>query len=338
MSHRRLPLLAAALFTCSSTYAITIGGGGDAKEVDLSQTFDLAADRAAAAKTYVVARGTPKGIKRVAIGSFCVGAVYGKGVSGTSSGGTLSFSKSAVGGFPGGLPGGELTLAAEAMRQQLEASFTAAGIEVVPYEQLSAMPTFQKFAQRMVTEPQLVDEDLDLGNSKGKDGKALLVVFSPGQRPFLKDCRNQNPGTLMAKAKLAFEKEMAGINLVSAVVTMDFAKPLAGGGFFSGAKADLKYGQFIAPGITNNNLEFTGTGGGTLWLKQAIVAAQNPFTEGGKGAVRRKGEYDWLRGTSTRTTEQSTTIDADHELWAANANSLMKALAEMYVAALTAAK
>jgi len=336
MSHRRLPLLAAALFTCTSTYAITIGGGGDAKEVDLSQTFDIAADRAASAKPYIVARGTPKGIKRVAIASFCVGAVYGKGVSGVSKGGTLTFSKSATSGFPGGLPGGELLLAAEAMRQQLEASFTAAGIEVVPYEQLAAMPAFQKFAQRMVTEPQLVDEDLDLG--KGKDGQQLLAIFSPGQRPFLKDCRQPNPATQMAKAKLAFEKEMAGINLVSAVVTMDFAKPLAGGGFFSGAKADLKYGQFIAAGITNNNLEFTGTGGGTLWLKQAIVAAQNPFTEGGKGAVKRKGEYDWLRGTSTRTTEQSTTIDADHELWATNANSHMKALAEMYVAALTAAK
>ena len=337
MSTRRLPILA-ALFACTSAYAITIGGGGDAREVDLSQTFDLSADRASSAKTYIVARGTPKGIKRVAIASFCVGAVYGKGVSGSSSGGTLSFSKSAVSGFPGGLPAGELALAAEAMRQQLEASFTAAGIEVVPYEQLSAMPSFQKFAQRMVTEPQLVDENLDLG--KGKDGKQLLVVFSPGQRPFLKDCRNQNPGTLMAKAKLAFEKEMAGINLVSAVVTMDFAKPLAGGGFFSGAKADLKYGQFIAPGVTSNGLEFTGTGtgGGTLWLKQAIVAAQNPFTEGGKGEVKRKGEYDWLRGTSTTTTTQSTTIDADHDLWATNANSHMKALAEMYVAALTAAK
>jgi hypothetical protein len=336
MSLRKFPLLVAALFTCTSTYAITIGGGGDAREVDLSQTFDLAADRAASAKTYIVARGTPKGIKRVAIASFCVGAVYGKGVSGSSSGATLGFSKSAIGGFPGGLPPSEFLLTAEAMRQHLEASLTAAGIEVVPYEQLSAMPAFQKFAQRMVADPQDIGEDLDLG--KGKDGRQLILVFSPGKRPFLKDCRLESPATKMAKAKLAFDKEMADINLMSVAVTMDFAKPLAGGGFFSGAKADLKYGQHLSPGVGNSYIEISGKGGGMLWLKQAIVPAQNPFTEGGKGEVKRKGEYDWLTGRSTTTTSQATTVDADHELWLSNADSHMKALAEMYAAALAASK
>ena len=64
---RPLPLLA-ALLTCTSAYAITIGGGGDAKEVDLSQTFDLSADRATAAKTYIVARGTPEEVVRMGRG------------------------------------------------------------------------------------------------------------------------------------------------------------------------------------------------------------------------------------------------------------------------------
>jgi hypothetical protein len=87
-STRRLPILAAR-FACTSAYAITIGGGVS-DGVDLSQTFDLSADRASSAKTY---RNRPASrASSVAIASFCVGAVYGKGVSG-SSGGTMSFSK-----------------------------------------------------------------------------------------------------------------------------------------------------------------------------------------------------------------------------------------------------
>lgn len=55
------------------------------------------------------------------------------------------------------------------------------------------------------------------------------------------------------------------------------------------------------------------------------------------GEVRRQGEYDDLRGTSTTTT-QSTTVDADHGLWISNANAHMKALVGMYVAALASTK
>lgn len=327
--------LSVLLATTTGAQALKIGGGGDPRDVDFSQTFDLAADPAAAAETYIVASGTPKGIKRVAIGSFCVGAVYGKSAAGTSSGGSLSFSKSAVGGFPGGLPATEFLAAAAAMRDYLEARLTAAGIEVISQERLAAMPSYPKFAENLVTEPQDIGEDLKLG--KGTSGRQLTLLFSPGKRPFLKDCRQQGFGTVMSMGKLIGDKEMAGINLLNVAVTMDFAKAQAAGGFFSGAKADVKYGQHLSPGMSNNHVQLIGEGGGTLWLKQAIVPAKNPFTEGGKGDIKRTGEYE-LNGTTTATAAQNTSIDADHELWVRNANAHMKALVDMYVAALASTR
>jgi len=327
-------LLAAG--TGAQALTFTIGGGGDPRDVDFGQTFDLAADRTAAAETYIVARGTPKGIKRVAIGSFCVGAVYGKSAAGNSSGGTLSFSTSVVGGFPGGLQASEFLESAEIVREYLETRLKAAGIEVVPQERLAEIPAYQKFAESLVTEPQDDGEDLKMG--KGSSARQLTWVFSPGKRPFIKDCRRGSYASTMAMVRLITDKDMAGINVMSVAVTMDFALAQAAGGFFSGAKADLKYGQHLSPGVTNNTMTLFGEGGGTLWLKQAIVPAKNPFTEGGKGEIKRKGEYDYLKGTSTTTTTQNSTIDADHELWISNANAHMKALVDMYVAALASTK
>jgi hypothetical protein len=254
-------------------------------------------------------------------------------VSGSSGGLSISFSKTATSGFPGGIPTSRLVAAAESMLAQLESDLTAAGIEVVPYADLAARPSFQKFATKLVTEPQVIEEDLDLG--KGKAGKNLLVLFNPRNQPFLKDCRLEQPSTMTSKVRLGYEKDMEGITLASVKVTLDFAKPLAGGGFLSGAKADLQYGQFLSPGPNDNGIQFMNKGGfGSYWLKQAIVPAQNPFREGGKGEVKRSGEYDLWSGRTTTTVTQATTIDADHELWGANAENHLKALADLYVAAL----
>jgi hypothetical protein len=203
----------------------------------------------------------------------------------------------------------------------------------MPYEELAAVPAFQKFAAKMATAPIDVEEEVDLG--KGKSAGNLLVVFGPKNRPFLKDCRQESSATMTSKVKLGYEKDLAGITLASVKVTLDFAQPVAGGGFLQGAKADLKYGEYFPPGAKDNNVQFMNNSGfGTYWLKQAVVAADNPFREGGSGAVKRTGEYDPLSGRTTTTTEQSTTIDADHELWGNNAESYMKALSAMYVAAL----
>jgi len=333
MRNLRWATFALGLLASTTAFPITLGGGGDAKPVDLSQTFDLSASPAAAAATYIVANGKPKNVTKVGIGSFCVAVVYGKGVSGSSSGASLGFNKTALAGFPGGVPTGRLVAAADAMYDQFEADLKAAGIEVVPYEQLAAIPSFQKFASKLATAPVEEEQKLDLG--KGKSGANLLLVFSPKGRPFLKDCRQEAPGTMTSKVKLAYDKDMAGITLATVAVTLDFAQPIAGGGFLQGAKADLQYGEYLPAGKTENAVQFTNNSGfGTLWLKQAIVPAANPFHEGGTGAVKRSGEYDVLSGRTTTTTEQTTTIDADHELWGTNAESHMKALSSMYVAAL----
>jgi hypothetical protein len=53
----------------------------------------------------------------------------------------------------------------------------------------SPIPSFREFAQ-LLTEPQLVDENLDL--SKGKDGKQLLQWSSRRASAVPQDCRNQN--------------------------------------------------------------------------------------------------------------------------------------------------
>lgn len=334
ISVRGAALITAVLMS-SGALAITIGGGGDVRPVDLSQTFDLAAAPSAAAQNYIVATGKAKDVKKVAILSFCVGVVYGKGVSGSSSGGTFSLTKTAVAGFPGGVPSGVALAAADAMYDAFEADLRAAGIEVVPYEQLAAMPSYQKLAAKMTTAPIDVEEELDLG--KGKAGANLLVVFSPKQRPFLKDCRQEAPATMTSKVKLGYEKDMEGITLASVAVTLDFAKPLAGGGFFQGAKADLEYGEYVVPGRTATAVQFMNKGGfGSYWLKQAIVPAQNPFKVGGSGAIQRSGDYNPVSERYTTVTTQSTTVDADHALWGTNADSHLKALSHMFVAALQA--
>jgi hypothetical protein len=135
---------------------------------------------------------------------------------------------------------------------------------------------------------------------------------------------------------------MDGITLLSANVTLDFAKAKAAGGFFRGAKADLDYGQYVVPGIDNTYFTFFNkTGGGTLWLKQAIVAAQNPFAEGDKGdkttETKMDNEYD-INSASTRTTSQSTALSADMDLWYSNSRSLMKALSGMLAETLKASR
>jgi hypothetical protein len=333
MRNQRWAALALGLFVATSAWPITLGGGGDPIPVDFSQTYDLTAAPATAAATYLVENGKAKNVTKVAIASFCVGLVYGKGVSGNSSGGSYSFTQTQTAVFPGGIPTGRLLTVADTMYDQFEADLKAAGFEVVPHEQLAAMPAFQKFAGKMVTDAQLVKENIDLG--KGKSAANLVLVTSPKQLPFLKDCRAETPGTLMAKVKLPYEKDLAGITLITVVVTLDFGKPVAGGGFWQGAKADLQYGEYLPSSRTANVVSvFNNGSGATYWLKQSLVPAENPFKEGGTGAVKRSGEYNDLSGESTRTTETEIKVDADHDLWFRNAEALTKSLSAMYVAKL----
>jgi hypothetical protein len=134
------PILTAVLATalCAAALpaaALTLGGGGDARPLDLSQTYDFAADPAAGAGTYVAtqAEGKLKGVSRVGIVNACVQFVDAKSASGHSAGGTLSYTRTADGSIPGGLDSAQMQAVADQWLDQLEADLRAAGFELVPY-------------------------------------------------------------------------------------------------------------------------------------------------------------------------------------------------------------
>jgi len=322
--------------------ALKIGGGGDPRKIDLSQTFDFSADPATEAKTYIVTTGNMKlkQVKRVAVSSCTIGVVIGKAASGKSSGGTMTWNASTSSPFPGGIPTQRIREAVDNFCDQIEVDLKGAGYEVVPYEELAAIPSYQKFAAKFSRDAQVLEEDIDLGNQKGGKAVNVVLVVSGKNRPFPKDIRFPKLSTGTGRAKLGYEKDMAGITMLDVFTTLDFAKVDAKGGFWHGAKADMKYGQFIPPGEKLSSAYFAGDAGGrSFWQKQAMVAAKNPFVEGGGGKVTYDGEYDDdifkpSDGVSTFTTTKETTIDADHVLWSANTNSLLKALSAMFIQAL----
>lgn len=317
-------------------FAITIGGGGDAREVDLAQTYDFSAAAAATAPTYIVARGTPKGVAKVGIASFCLSVVDGRSVSGSSG----PYTASAASAFPGTLDPQQLAAVASDYRNEFVAALRAAGIEVLEHEALAALPSYQKLAEKMTSDSFRVDDSYELG--KGTWANNQVQVVSAGSQPILKDCRKLNLGSAMSFGKAPYQKDLDGITLLVANVTLDFAKAKAAGGFFRGAKADLDYGQYIVPGIDHTTFAFFNkVSGGNLWLKQAIVAAQNPFAEGAKGdkttETKMDNEYD-IESASTRTTSQATAVSADMDLWYANSRSLLKALSGMLAETLKASR
>lgn len=321
--------------TTASALKITIGGGGDARDVDLTKSYDFSADPASTAATYIVARGTPKNVQKVALVSFCVSLVDGHSVSGSSG----PFTASSSSGFPGQIDSQRLAGLLDGYRTQFVADLRAAGITVLEPAELAALPSYQKLAAKMTTEPYEVSDSYEVG--KGTWANNRVQVMSPGGQPMFKDCRALAPGTTMNLVRAAYQKDLADVTLLIANVTLDYAKAKAAGGFFRGAKADLDYGQYIAPGIESTAFAFIGKGGGTLWLKQAIVAGQNPFAEGAKGErktdVKMDNEYK-PDSAYTRTSSQATTVSSDMDLWYSNAANELKALSGMLAHALKTSK
>ncbi len=338
-SNGRLAKAALALtmgLMAPAVFGITIGGGGDAREVDLASSYDFSADPASTAATYIVPRGVPKNVAKVAIVSLCVGIVDGHSVSGNSG----PFTATAASAFPGTLDPQRLAEVLDGFRTQLVTDLRAAGIEVIEHDDLAARPSYQKLAAKMTTDTFETVDSYELG--KGTWANNRVQVYSPGGRPVLKDCRAMTPGTSMNFARSAYQPDIDGATLLTANVTLDFAKAKAAGGFLRGAKADLDYGQYVAPGVGKTAFTFIGkNGGGTLWLKQAIVAGQNPFAEGDKSRkkteVKFDNEYD-LNSARTATTSQSTALSADMDLWYSNAASQLKALSGMLAHTLKTSK
>lgn len=332
---RRWTLAGASLFACClslDSQAITLGGGGDARAVDLSQVFDLNADRAASAQTYVVTAGGGKfaKMKRVAILNYCSQFMYSKKATGASAGPSTVYTQLSEGGIP--LDLARMQAVADELYDQVESGLRAAGLEVVPYEALAADPAFQRFAKSYVTGPQ----DLDVGGKSDANSavEGRAVVISAKGRPFSTDCRMQNPSTTGARVQLSYQ--LKDVYLLAVNTLVDFARARTNGRW-SGAKADLDYAQFIVPGATQYH--FTGIMQPlylNLWLKQAIVPSQNPFAAGAERQTGTSTTASVDGSQATRTATSATDVGYDADLYYGNAASHLAAMNEMFLAVLKA--
>jgi hypothetical protein len=331
----RLLLVAFALLpflaTAPTAYGITLGSGGDARAVDLGQTFDPNVDRAAAAQTYVVTAGGGKfaKMKRVAILNFCSQFMYSKSAVGTSGGSSISYTQHSEGGIP--LDLARMTAVADGLYDQIEAGLRAAGLEVVPFETLQAEPAFQKFARNFVTGPQEVEIGGKQDKNSATSGRA--VVISARGRPFSTDCRVQNPGQTGDRIQLSYQ--LKDVYLLSVNTLVDFAVAKAKGGAFAGARADLDYAEFIVPGDTQYH--FTGIMQPmfvNLWLKQAVVPAANPLAVGQmeRTGVERDTSMTGSQAITTTSSEAGVAFDAD--LYYKNAASHLGAVNDMFLSVL----
>jgi hypothetical protein len=326
-----LPLLLVSL----PAGAITLGGGGDPREVNLAETFDPAVDSATAAQTYMTTEGGGKfaKIKRVAILNFCTQFVYAKSAEGSSSGATRTYTASTDGGIPGGLDLERMQHVSDVFYDSVEAGLAAAGLEVVPWETLAANADFQKYAAGYASGPQNLSRSVGLGKKASAD--EALVAISAKDRPFSSDCRVEQPSATGRRVQLAHK--LKDIYLLSVNAVVDFAKPVAKGGFFHGAAADLEYGEYLVPGETQ--FHFTGIPQPLYlraWLKQALVPAQNPFAVGAAASegltMERSNALN--HETTTITSGSSAEVRFDPQLYYDNAAANLQALTAMFLATL----
>ncbi|MCC7258721.1 MAG: hypothetical protein IT486_10170 [Gammaproteobacteria bacterium] len=325
---RLFPIMAALPL---SALAITLGGGGDARPLDPSQTFDFAANPAASAGTYVAtqAAGKLKNIKRVAITNFCVQFIYGKEARGDSAGYWVEYSQTASGGIPGGLDPGKIQALADALLDRIEADFKAAGIDIVPYEELVANDLYRKFTAKYDTGIRIGQRSLE-GGKGGSAGEAVVYV-SPRGRPFAPDCGTISPASTSTFVRMSYPLN-AEFLTGSAVIDMSQAK--AGGRFFEQAKADVQFLEYLRAG--ESQYQFVGkTGpGARLWLKQSIVPVQNPFTVGEerKGDTTTTTESEMTgRSTTTRSSETTRSVSFDEALYYDNAGRMLEAMHRMFM-------
>jgi hypothetical protein len=159
------------------SFAVTLGGGGDPRPLDRSQTFDFAASPANNTATYVAtqADGKLKGIKRVAITNMCVQFVNSKSASGNSVAGTRSYTRSAEGGIPGGLGEAKMQAVADDWLAQYDQ-----GIRV---------------GER--------SDGAYASSSKGFTSESVVYV-SPKGRPFAIDCGTISPVSTSTFVRMSY--------------------------------------------------------------------------------------------------------------------------------------
>src|SRR5512137_829727 len=185
--------------------AMTLGGGGDPRPLDPSQTFDFASSPAEAAGTYLAtqAEGKLKGIKRVAITNFCVQFVYGKEAQAASSGYWAVYSQTATGAIPGGLSPEKMQAVADAYLDRIEADLRAAGMEIVPYEELAANDLYKKFTAKYDTGIRVVSREVPAAGKGGTISETVAFV-SPRGRPFAPDCGTISPASTSTFVRMSY--------------------------------------------------------------------------------------------------------------------------------------
>lgn len=321
-----------------SAAAITLGGGGDPRAVDLTKTFDFSAQPEAGAGTYVAtqAEGKLKNIKRVAVTNFCVQFIFSKTASASSSGAWVVYSRSSQGSIPGGLDPVKMQAVADGLLDRIEADMKAAGIEIVPYEELAANELYAKFTAKYDTGIRVAYRKLEAG--KGGNAGETVVYVSPRGRPFAPDC-----GTISPQSTGTFVRASYPLNaeFLTGSAVIDLGTASAGGKFFEQAKADVQFAEYLRPG--ESQYQFVGKmgPGARLWLKQAIVPAKNPFTVGAVGdAVKSKTTEDVGINTTvtTRSTSTSQSVSFDEALYYDNAARSLEAMHRMFMLKVTAAR
>jgi len=320
----------------ATAFAITLGGGGDARPLDPSQTFDFAADPAAAAGTYLAtqAEGKLKGIKRVAITNFCIQFVYGKEAQASSAGYWAQYSQTSTGAIPGGLSAEKIQAIADAYLDRIEADLRAAGIEVVPYEELAANDLYQKFTAKYDTGIRTLVRETPAAKG-GTVGEAVAYV-SPRGRPFAPDCGTISPASTGTFVRMSYP---LNADFLTGSAVIDLGQASAGGKLFEQAKADMLLLEYLRAG--ESQYQFVGkTGpGARLWLKQSIVPQQNPFTvgEAKTGATTKTTESN-IAGTevtTTRSTETTRTVQFDEALYYDNAARMLEVMHRIFMTKIT---
>jgi hypothetical protein len=316
--------------------AITLGGGGDARPLDPSQTFDFAADPTAAAGTYLAtqAEGKLKGIKRVAVTNFCVQFVYGKEAQASSASNWTVYSQTATGSIPGGLDPAKIQAVADAYLDRIEADLRAAGIEIVPYEELAANDLYKKFTAKYDTGIRVVNRETPA--AKGGSIGEFVAFVSPRGRPFAQDCGTISPASTGTFVRMSYS---LNAEFLTGSAVIDLGQASAGGKLFEQAKADMQLLEHLRAG--DSQYQFVGKmgPGARLWLKQSIVPQQNPFVVGAaqKGETTKTKESNMIgtETTTTRSTETTRSVDFDEGLYYDNAAKMLEAMHRIFMTKIT---
>ena len=320
----------------ATAVAITLGGGGDARPLDPSQTFDFASDPATSAGTYLAtqAEGKLKGIKRVAITNFCVQFVFGKEAQAASSGYWAVYSQTATGVIPGGLSPERMQAVADAYLDRIEADLRAAGIEVVPYEELAANDLYKKFTVKYDTGIRVVSRETPA--AKGGSIGEVVAYVSPRGRPFAPDCGTISPASTSTFVRMSYP---LNAEFLTGSAVIDLGQASAGGKFFEQAKADMQLVEYLRAG--ESQYQFVGKmgPGARLWLKQSIVPQQNPFIVGaaqtGNTTKTTETSAAGTEVTTTRSTETTRSVDFDEVLYYENASRMLEAMHRIFMTKIT---